>query len=117
MRYILNLGTIFALILLILIRIFSNEGGWMVGIQYIGLGIAYLDLFSNILGTTKKIKIFKKVLGIMILFMLICIIIAILGSLQIVGILAEQKAMDIVTLITLLLSLPQKLYLRLLEER
>lgn len=117
MKYIFDLGTAIALLIFITIRVFSNEDPWMVVIQYIGLGIAYADLSMNFLLTGKNTKGFKKILIAVILGMIIYIIIAILGSLSIIEPLADQRAMDIITLSTLFFSLPQKLYLKLLEER
>lgn len=117
MKYIFDLGTATALLIFITIRVFSNEDPWMVVIQYIGLGIAYADLSMNFLLTGKNTKGFKKILIAVILGMIIYIIIAILGSLSIIEPLADQRAMDIITLSTLFFSLPQKLYLKLLEER
>lgn len=117
MKYIFDLGTAIALIILIAIRFFSDEGSWMVVIQYIGLGIAYADLSVSSLLVTVKTKKLKKILITVIVGMIIFIIAAILGSLGIVEGLADQRAMDIITLGTLLISLPQKLYLKLLEER
>lgn len=117
MKYLFDLGTVIALSVLIGIRLFSDEGSWMVVIQYIGLGIAYADLSVNSLLMTTKNRKFKKTLITVIIGMIIFIIVAILGSLGKVGWLFDQKAMDVITLGTLLISLPQKLYLKLLEER
>ena len=114
MKYILDIGICIALIIFIIVRLVVNESSWMVGIQYISLGIAYIDLSMEFLLVTKKTKKFKKVLLVVIIGMTIYILIAILGSLQIF--LTTPKAMDVITLSTLLLSLPQKLYLSGVEE-
>lgn len=116
MKYILDIGICIALIIFIIVRLVVNESSWMVGIQYISLGIAYIDLSMEFLLVTKKTKKFKKVLLVVIIGMTIYILIAILGSLQIVEFLTIPKAMDVITLSTLLLSLPQKLYLSGVEE-
>lgn len=116
MKYILDIGICIALIIFIIVRLVVNESSWMVGIQYISLGIAYIDLSMEFLLVTKKTKKFKKVLLVVIIGMTIYILIAILGSLQIVEFLTTPKAMDVITLSTLLLSLPQKLYLSGVEE-
>lgn len=116
MKYILDIGICIALIIFIIVSLVVNESSWMVGIQYISLGIAYIDLSMEFLLVTKKTKKFKKVLLVVIIGMTIYILIAILGSLQIVEFLTTPKAMDVITLSTLLLSLPQKLYLSGVEE-
>ena len=106
MKYILDIGICIALIIFIIVRLVVNESSWMVGI----------DLSMEFLLVTKKTKKFKKVLLVVIIGMTIYILIAILGSLQIVEFLTTPKAMDVITLSTLLLSLPQKLYLSGVEE-
>lgn len=117
MKYIFDLCIFIALVILIGIRFWSDAGSWMVVIQYIGFGIAYADMFVNILLVTKETKNFKKVLIILLAGMLTVVAVALLGCLRIVEFLATQKAMDIITLGTLLISLPEKLYLELLKER
>ena len=117
MEYILDLGKVFTLIILIGLRLILKDGSWMVAIQYVGLGVAYADLVQGILTVTLKTKIFKKVLAMIILGMLIYIVVALLGSFRIVESLTSSKTLDVVTLGTLLISLPQKLYLNLLKER
>ncbi|MCM1234237.1 MAG: hypothetical protein NC489_29385 [Ruminococcus flavefaciens] len=117
MKYIFDLCIFIALVILMGIRFWKDSGSWMVVIQYIGFGIAYADMFVNVLLVKKESKNFKKVLMILLAGMLIVVAVALLGCLRIVGFLATQKAMDIITLGTLLISLPEKLYLELLKER
>lgn len=117
MKYIIDMVIVITLIILIGVRLIVNEGPWMVGIQYIGLMIAIIDLTFNVLSVMKQSRFFKNILFTMILIMIFSIIISILGSLGLVEIFADTKAMDLVSLITLMISLPQNLYLKLLEEK
>lgn len=115
MKYIFDFGIVVALVLCIAIRFFVNESSWMVIIQYIGVGIAYSDLLMNSLKTVNQdAKKFKKILRLGCIGFAVYIFLAIFGAFGIIKCLAGSKAMDIITLLTLLFSLPQKLYLKLL---
>ena len=101
---------------MIVVRILITNNSFMVSIQYIGLGIALFDLAANILYAVRENKSFSKVLVIILILMAIYVLIAIVGCLNLVGWLSEPKAMDVITLLTLLASLPQGLYIMLLTE-
>lgn len=116
MRTLLRIGTFFGLSILIVVRILVPNNSFMVSIQYLGLGIALLDLAVNILYSVRENKSFGKILVITLILMVVYILIAIVGCLHLVEMLSESKAMDVITLLTLLASLPQDLYIMLLTE-
>lgn len=117
MKYIMDIGIVVTLVILIVIRLVVDEGPWMVGIQYIGLMIAIIDLTYNVLSIMKQSRHFKKFLIISLVIIIFSIVPSILGSLGLVKTFADTKAMDIISLITLMISLPQNFYLKLLEEK
>ena len=116
MRTIIYIGTFWGLSILIVVRIFIPNNDFMTSIQYLGLGIAFLDLATNILYAVKESKIFRKTLMMILLLMFAYISLSIVGSLNLFKWLCGSKAMDVVTLLTLLVSLPQNLYITILTR-
>lgn len=116
MRTLLRIGTFFGLSILIVIRILFTDNSFMISIQYIGLGIALFDLAVSILSAVRENKSFSKVLVVILILMIIYIFIAIIGCLNLVAWFSGPKAMDVITLLTLLASLPQGFYIMLLTE-
>lgn len=116
MRTLLRIGTFFGLSILIVIRILFTDNSFMISIQYIGLGIALFDLAVSILSAVRENKSFSKILVVILILMIIYIFIAIIGCLNLVAWFSGPKAMDVITLLTLLASLPQGFYIMLLTE-
>lgn len=118
MKILFDIGVSFGLLLLIIFRLINPDNtDHMIIIQYIGLGIALFDLISKSLRSIKhqSFKKFKAALAVSIILILTYVFIAILGCLKIIVCLSTPVAMDIITLLTLWLSIPQDLYIFLLN--
>lgn len=112
MKYIGKAAILFALIILIFLRIRLDNSNAIVFIQYAGLGIALFDFFTKLL----KVNHSGVVIIIVTITVLAFILVAILGIAQVVPCLYDAMAMDVITLITLAISLPNELYLKLLKK-
>lgn len=112
MKYIGKVVIIVILLLLICIRIIYDNSTALVIIQYAGLGVALIDLFLKLL------KVNRSVITIIIALLLLVTfgIFATLGISQLVPWLYEAKAMDVVSLLTLMVSLPSDLYINLCKK-
>lgn len=112
MKYIMKLVILFALIVLIGLRIFLDNSNAIVFIQYAGLGIAIFDFFGKLLRINRSWVVILVATIVALLLMLV----AILGIAEIIPWLYDTKALDVITLLTLAISLPDELYLKLLER-
>lgn len=96
----------FCLLTLIVVRIVITSVTWMGIVSYIGLVIAIWDFYKDIEDEFIFYAKFYTVRGV---FILLFIVLMILGILMIISIISiDDRIVDVLTLLTLLISLPKK---------
>ena len=112
MKYIVKTVIIVILFFLIFLRVKYDNSTALVIIQYAGLGVALGDLF------VKLLKVNHSAITIIIVLLLLVAfgIVTSLGISQMVPWLYDAKAMDVISLLTLVISLPSDLYINLCKK-
>lgn len=106
----INLFVCFALLVLIVIRIFYQNSDWIAGIQYLGLLLADFSLFNSAILITKAKKCFEVVTTFFLIGTGILVVLSLLAFTVKPKFLINPTALDIITLVTLFISLPGELY-------
>lgn len=106
----------FSIVTLIIVRLFMplENNTWIDAINFSGIIMAFSSLHNNILREFSGYEKTSIVLGI---FVCVIVVLSIIEMLIIVGLLVFTPAVnDIITLITLLISLPTKMYMKFVES-
>lgn len=115
-RKILELIEIAVISTLILTRFFiaSDENTWISLLNYMGLVIAVVSLYTDIRRQCFKYKKIDLITGI---FVIVIIVIAVIAGLIFAEIIIlNTKYNDIISLFTLLITLPVRLYISIIKE-
>lgn len=116
MKRTLNFLILVALGILLLIRIFCDKTEWIVEIQYIGMAISYIDLFVDIVKKLHGRFQYNYVYLGFLVGAIIMIVIMLLAITVRVDCLVDSRALDIVTILTLVFSLPKELIIDFFEK-
>ena len=113
---ILEVIEIAILITLILTRFFiaSEQNTWISVLNYMGLIIAKVSLYMEIHRQCSTYKKFDMVTGIFVIILAILAVIAGLVFAEIVVL--DTKIKDVISLFTLLITLPIRLYVSIIDE-
>lgn len=107
---ILQIIEVVILFILIVVRlvITSEENAWISLLNYIGLILAVVSLYSDIRAACSHYRKFDFVTGVFVLCLLVLGVIAGLIFAEII--IVKTKGNDIILLLTLLTTLPMRLY-------
>lgn len=110
-----NIGIIVILTTLIFVRFFSTDAtNWINAVNFGGVITAFLSLYFNIFDECKEYKKIDMLTGISVIIFCALIIVEILIVLEIISVSTMWN--DVITLLALLVSLPSKLYKRILAK-
>lgn len=103
-----------SLLALIIARLILPEGSysWINTINYAGLVIAIVSLFFSMCNEYRQKKRFYSIAGFSMLFIFVLIFIGVLILTNII--VPNSKVNDLIMLLTLLISLPSRLYVELM---
>ena len=116
MKRTLNFLILVALGILLLIRFFCDKTEWIVEIQYIGMAISYMDLFVDIVKKLHGRFRYNYVYMGFLVGAIIMIVIMLLAITVRVDCLVGSRTLDIVTILTLVFSLPKELIIGFFEK-
>lgn len=104
------------LITLVIIRLFlrKNDCSWINAINFGGIIIAYASLYFEIFSACKKLEKINYYTGISVFILIVLVVIEVLVAFNIIKI--SSLGNDVITLITLLISLPAKFYKKLIAH-
>lgn len=113
-KNIINVAVIFILFSSIIVRLFLSDDNntWINVINFIGIIMAWLNLHFDIYNEYHGYKKFNFFTGISAIVVIIMSVIAVLIFFNII--LVTSKFDDIITLLTLLISLPSEFYKKLI---
>ena len=110
-----NIVTVAILITIIIVRLFLTDiDNWINAINFAGIIIACFSLYCDTFQECKNYKKINMFTGISILVFCVFVIIEVLIVIEIISV--SNLGNDVITLCTLLLSLPANLYKKILAE-
>jgi hypothetical protein len=108
------LAIIAAIITLIIVRLFCENATIISSMSFLSLIVAILLIYAEVSRTSKKKAGFNYVSGIFIIIFVIMVVILVLIFAE--AIVLDDLWNDLTLLVTLLISLPEKFYIRILER-
>lgn len=108
-RTIVDIIFLSALLTSLIIRLIVNKASWISFVNCVSLIISIASLFFEILSLHGGHKRFPHFIGIVLTVLIILTVLAVLFLLSVIE--ADAKVNDCITLITLIIALPTKLYI------
>ncbi len=115
-NYIGYIAISFSIFVLMVVRIFLKENdNWIEFINIAGLMIAFIDLYNNTKHSYSDAKNIDFCTGLFIIIICVLIVFEVTVLLEIINI--NEKVSDLIMLLTIFISLPKPLYVRIIGKK